>query len=78
MPSGKRWASDFSGWLRIPIRTVASQIGAARPRLMDSWVVGVKVYGSKPSTFSETRKSISEVNKAAHLWPSSLRGVRIW
>lgn len=28
--------------------------------------------------FNETRKSISDVKRAAHLWPPSLRGERSW
>ena len=42
-PSGRRCPSEWVGWLRNPISTVASQRGAASPRLRDSWAVGVKV-----------------------------------
>ena len=35
--------------------------------LSDSCVVGVNVYGRRPSIFSVIRKSISEVKRAAHL-----------
>lgn len=72
--SGRRWPSACVGWLVIPIITVAIQRGAASPRLRDSWVVGVKVYGSRPSTFNVTRKTIKDVNRAAHSWALGLRG----
>lgn len=43
VPSGRRCPKAAVGWLRIPMTTVASQRGTARPRLRDSCVVGVKV-----------------------------------
>lgn len=43
VPSGRRWPRAWVGWFRIPIMTVASQRGTARPMFKDSWVVGVKV-----------------------------------
>lgn len=43
VPSGSKWPRAMVGWFRIPIITVASQSGTARPMLRDSWVVGVKV-----------------------------------
>lgn len=43
VPSGRRWASAWVGWLRIPIITVASQSGTAKAMLRESWVVGVNV-----------------------------------
>lgn len=54
---------------------MASQSGTARAMFIDSWVVGVKVYGSRPNRLMERRKSISEVSKRAHLWPALFRGV---
>lgn len=62
------------GWFRSPIITVASHRGMASPRFSDSWVVGVNVYGRRPSIFNERRKIIKEARSAAHLWPSGLRG----
>lgn len=47
--------------------TVANQRGNAKPMLRESCVVGVKVYGSRPSMFTEIRNSIREVNRTAHL-----------
>lgn len=66
------------GWFRIPMITVASQRGTASPRFIDSWVVGVNVYGRRPSIFSVIRKIINEVKSAAHLCPPGLRGKRSW
>lgn len=43
VPSGSRWPREIEGWLRIPVRRVASQSGKARAMFMDSWVVGVNV-----------------------------------
>lgn len=70
VPSGRRWPRAWVGRFRIPIITVASHRGTARPRLRDSCVVGVKVYGRRPSIFSDSRKIIKEANRAAHLCPS--------
>ena len=42
----------------------------------ESWVVGVNVYGRRPSMFRVIRKTIREVNRAAHLWPPRLIGRR--
>lgn len=43
VPSGRRCPRAAVGWFRIPIITVASQKGTARPIFRESWVVGVKV-----------------------------------
>lgn len=64
------------GWLRIPIMTVASHKGTANPILRESCVVGVNVYGRRPSMLREIRKIISEANIKAHLWPPMLIGRR--
>jgi len=60
----------------MPIITVASHRGNARPMLRDSCVVGVKVYGRRPSMFREIRKSIREVSRTAHLCPGRLTGMK--
>jgi len=67
VPSGRRCPRACVGWVRMPIITVASQRGTAKAILRDSWVVGVKVYGRRPSIFREIRKSIKEVRIRAHL-----------
>lgn len=51
----------------MPINTVANHRGTANAMLRESCVVGVKVYGRRPSVFRVTRKSMRAVNKAAHL-----------
>lgn len=43
VPSGRRCPSEMEGWFRSPVSSVASHSGRARARLIDSWVVGVKV-----------------------------------
>jgi hypothetical protein len=60
----------------MPMITVASHNGTARPMLSESCVVGVNVYGSSPSMFRVIRNSIREVSRAAHLWPPKLSGKR--
>lgn len=75
VPSGRRCAREAEGWLRRPVRRVASHNGKARARFIDSWVVGVKVYGSRPSRLMRRRKIIREVRIKAHLCPFSFSGV---
>lgn len=60
----------------MPMITVASQRGTARPMLRDSCVVGVKVYGRRPSILRVIRNNIKDVNRTAHLWPPGLSGRR--
>lgn len=67
VPSGSKWPRAAVGWFRSPISTVASHRGTARPMFIESCVVGVKVYGSSPSMFSEIRKIISEARISAQL-----------
>jgi len=76
VPSGRRCPRACVGWFRIPRITVASQRGTANPKLRESCVVGVKVYGSKPSILRVIKKSIRDVKRAAHLWPPGLMGRR--
>ena len=56
--------------------TVANQRGTASPIFSESCVVGVNVYGRRPSMFSVIRKSIREVKSVAHLCPPRLMGRR--
>ena len=74
VPSGRRWPRACVGWFRIPMMTVANQRGTASPMFRDSWVVGVNVYGRRPSIFSVIRKIISDVKRVAHLCPPRLMG----
>lgn len=41
---------------------------------MDSWVVGVNVYGRRPSRLIVRSMIIRDVNIRAHLWPFLLSG----
>lgn len=59
------------------MRTVASHSGTAMPRLRDSCVVGVKVYGRRPRILRVIRKTIREVRIRAHLCPFIFKGMRI-
>lgn len=74
VPSGRRCPSACVGWVRRPIITVANHRGTANPMFIDSWVVGVKVYGRRPRVFRVIRKTIREVSRRAHLWPPTFRG----
>lgn len=75
VPSGKRCPRATVGWFRIPIITVASHRGTANPIFNDSWVVGVKVYGRRPSMLIVIRNTINEANRSAHLCPPTFRGI---
>lgn len=76
VPSGRRCPRATVGWFRIPIITVASQRGTANPIFRESCVVGVNVYGSRPSILRVIRNNISEANKAAQEWPGVFKGRR--
>ena len=54
---------------------VASHRGKARARFMDSWVVGVNVYGNRPNKLMRRRKISRDVRIRAHLCPSLFSGV---
>lgn len=69
VPMGSKWLSAVVGLLRKPISTVASQRGKARARFSESWVVGVKVYGSSPIKFNNIKYNTKVVKSIAHLWP---------
>lgn len=75
VPSGKRWPREIDGWLRSPVRRVASQRGKANAMFIDSWVVGVNVYGSNPRRLVNRRKTISDERMSAHLCPGLFSGV---
>ena len=78
VPSGRKCPNAWVGWVRIPIITVASQRGTARPILSESWVVGVKVYGMRPRTLRTSKKIIRDVKRGAHLCPPELSGRKSW
>lgn len=74
VPSGSKWAREADGLFRSPVSRVASQRGKAKAMLMDSWVVGVNVYGRSPRRLIVRSMVISDVNIRAHLWPLLLSG----
>lgn len=76
VPSGSRWPSAWVGRYRSPIMTVANQKGTASPRLSESCVVGVKVYGRRPSMLRESRNTIREAKIRAQACPPLLMGKR--
>lgn len=57
------------------MRSVASQRGKASAMFIDSWVVGVNVYGNRPSRLIVSRSIISDVKIRAHLWPFLFSGI---
>lgn len=57
---------------------MASHNGTASPILSDSCVVGVKVYGSRPTMFIVTKKIINEAKSSAHLCPPTFSGSISW
>lgn len=75
VPSGSRWPREIVGWFRRPISSVASQSGKARAMFIDSWVVGVNVYGKRPRRLVVSRSAISDVRMIAHLWPDLFNGI---
>ena len=74
VPSGRRCPSASVGLFHMPMITVASQRGTAKPRLSDSCVVGVNVYGRRPSKLRVKRNTINEVRRRAHLWAPTFKG----
>lgn len=75
VPSGRRCPSEIEGWFRRPVSRVASHRGKARARFIDSWVVGVNVYGSRPRRLISSRKIIRDVRIRAHLCPFLSKGI---
>lgn len=76
VPSGRRCPRAAVGFFRNPMITVISQRGTASAMFRESWVVGVKVYGRRPSMLMEIRKTIREANIRAHLCPPMFSGRR--
>lgn len=53
---------------------MASHNGKAKAMFIDSWVVGVNVYGRRPRRLIVRSMIISDVSIMAHLWPFLLSG----
>lgn len=62
VPWGRKCARDALVLCRKPVITVAAHSGIAIARFIESWVVGVKVWGSRPSRLVEPIKMISEIS----------------
>lgn len=75
VPSGSKWAKEADGLFRRPVSRVASHRGKARAMFMDSWVVGVNVYGRSPRRLIVRSMVISDVSIRAHLWPFLFNGI---
>lgn len=75
VPSGRRWPREMDGWFRKPVRRVASQRGKASAMFMESWVVGVNVYGSKPRRLINRSRVIRDESVSAHLCPDLFKGI---
>lgn len=62
VPCGRKWAKEAFVLWRNPNTTVAAQSGMAIPRFIDSCVVGVKEWGSRPSRLVDPMNMIREIN----------------
>ena len=60
--------------MRSPVIIVIIHSGIAIPRFMESCVVGVNVYGNRPSRFIIKIEAINVVSVRAHLCPLVLIG----
>ena len=69
VPWGRKCARDDFSLCRNPMITVPAHRGIAIPRFMDSWVVAVNVWGSRPSRFVDPIKMISEISIRAQVRP---------
>lgn len=76
-PSGRRCASAEFGCVFKPFNTVASQSGIARAMFIESWVVGVNVYGRRPSVFIKISIVSKAMRRFVHVWPVRFNGVKI-
>ena len=74
VPIGRRCAIAVVGCVRSPVSTVPSHSGKASVRVSESWVVGVKVYGSIPRILMVRISKISEVRIGVHLWVGEVDG----
>lgn len=69
VPCGRKWASELFSLWRKPIITAPAHSGIAMLRFIDSWVVGVNVWGSKPKRFVDPINIIREMIIRAHVRP---------
>lgn len=69
VPCGRKWAREFFSLCRKPKITAPAHSGIAMLRFMDSWVVGVNVWGSKPRRLVEPMNIISDTIISAQVRP---------
>lgn len=69
VPCGKKWARDAFVLCRKPLMTVAAQSGIAIPKFIDSCVVGVNEWGSRPNRLVEPMNRISEISMRDQVRP---------
>lgn len=69
VPCGRKWASDALVLLRKPVTTAPAHRGMAMPRFIDSCVVGVNEWGSRPSRFVDPINKIKDISINVHVCP---------
>jgi len=61
VPRGTKWANKLLYWNIIENNIVPSQIGKANTRVIDRWLVLVKIYGIRPMKFENKIKKKIEI-----------------
>lgn len=69
VPCGRKWAKEFFNLCRNPKITAPAHRGMAMLRFMDSCVVGVNVWGSRPRRLVEPINIISDTIISAQVRP---------
>lgn len=72
VPCGKKWASDALVLLRKPLITALVHRGRAMPRFIDSCVIGINEWGSRPSRFVDPINRIKDISINVHVCPLML------
>ena len=69
VPCGRKWASDALVLLWKPVITAPAHKGIAMPKFIDSCVVGVNEWGSRPNKFVDPINRIRDININVHVCP---------
>ena len=69
VPCGRKWASDALVLLRKPVITAPAHKGMAMPKFIDSCVVGVNEWGSRPNKFVDPINRIRDMSINVHVCP---------
>ena len=72
VPCGKKWASDALVLLQKPLITALVHRGRAMPRFIDSCVIGINEWGSRPSRFVDPINRIKDISINVHVCPLML------